>query len=163
MDTEGVFLVAERQPVEGARHWDILMLLRQLYMPGFVYPCVGCEVRLAVHKHLYAGALKRVAALHLHDNAAVPALPRPRKGTLILRRIHHTGAVHHLPGRRSLRFAAARYSPQRHDQQYTSYPVFPLHLCRLPLSSVFRGQTFHRLAVLLQKRRTVGTQVDILP
>ena len=64
-DAEGVFRMAECQIVEGARHENILMLLRQLYIPGFVHPCVGREVRIAVHKHLYAGRLKLPPALHL--------------------------------------------------------------------------------------------------
>ena len=136
MDAEGIFLVAERQPVEGTRHGDILMLLRQLYIPGFVHPCVGREVRFAVHKHLYAGRLKLPPALYLHDDAAVPALPRPRKGGLILRCIHHTGAVHHTAGYRAAFFTAAQRSEKHHDQQHTSYPALPFHRRFLRFSRV---------------------------
>ena len=113
--------MAERQTFEDPRHEDSLLLLRQLYRPGLVHPHIGLKIRLAVHKHLYVGALKRVAALHLHDDAAVPALPRPRKEALILRCIHHTGAVHHVAELPISRLTAAYRSEEHHDQQYTSY------------------------------------------
>ena len=120
-DTEGVFRMAERQIFEGPRHENALLLLRQLYCSGFVHPHIGLKIRLAVHQHLYAGALKWVAALHLHDDAAVPALPCPRKGALILRRIHHAGAIHHMAELPIIRLTAAYRSEEHHDQQYTSY------------------------------------------
>ena len=87
---------------------------------------------------VFAGALKRVAALHLHDDRTVPALPRPRKGALILRRIHHAGAVHHTAGYRAAFFTAAQRSEKHHDQQHTSYSALPFHRQFLRFSRVLR-------------------------
>ena len=94
---KSVFDGAEAQITECSGNGELFPVPGQLHMAGGIHPHLGLEVRLAIDRQAHLRRfLKCPAVCDLHDDGAVPALPRSYEEGLILGRIKRAGAVPHI-------------------------------------------------------------------